>query len=158
MIICSVFQSVEFYVLASVIAAAIVAFLSGNSSKGPAREYLLAGVITMEELDDSPSVELICGEDGKVVLRRHGISGVDMSGAVSLAIEVIGFDVKIRERIVAGREHTEPINTASFILDFMGCEHYFISYESPLTSVSSPLFASLTLHNREGNRILKKLQ
>lgn len=158
MIICSILQSVEFYVIASVIAAAVVAFLGKNPAKGPAREYLLAGVITMEDGDDAPSVELICGEDGKVLLRRHGISGVDVSGAVSLAIEVVGFDVRIKERVVEGRDNSCPVNTASFILDFMGREHYFISYESPLTSASSSLFASLTLHNREGNRILKKLQ
>lgn len=158
MAICSIFQSVEFYVISSVIAAAVVALLGKNSYPGPARQYLLAGVITNEDEEFEPSVEFICCEDGTVILCRHGISGINTSGAVSLAIEVVGFDVKIKERVVEGRVDSEPINTASFILDFLGREHYFISYESPITSNSSSLFMSMTLNNREGNRIIKKLQ
>lgn len=158
MAICSIFQSVEFYVISSVIAAAVVALLGKNSSPGPARQYLLAGVITKEDEEFEPSVEFICCEDGSVILRRRGISGINTSGAVSLAIEVVGFDVKKMERVVEGKVESEHINTASFILDFLGREHYFISYESPVTTNSSSLFMSLTLNNREGNRIVKKLQ
>ncbi len=158
MIFCDIFHSVEFYVIASVAAAAIVAFLGRGSHKGPARQYLLAGVTITGEAGCEPSVELVCDEDGNVILHRRGITGVGESGAVSLAVEVVGFDVRIKERVVEGAHGGEPVTTASFILDFMGREHYFVSYESPLTSSASSMFASFNLHNRAGNRIVKKLQ
>ncbi len=160
MVLCSVFQTVEFYVIATVVAAAVVASLGRKKQSGPARQIILPGIITQEgNLSvDEPAIELICNDDGSVLLRRHGITGVDGSGAVSLAVEVVGFDVRIKERVAEGNLGVGLIDTAAFLLDFMGREHYFISYESPLTSTSSSLFASLTLHNCAGNRIYKKLQ
>lgn len=160
MLVTSIFQSVEFYVIAVVVAAAIVALLGRRPSDGPVRQYLLPGVISQEggESASSPGIELLCGDDGSVLLRRHGLKGVREDGAVSLAVEVKGFDVSITERVVAGREPWQPVDTASFILDFMGREHYFISYRSELSASESALFASVTLHNRPGNRVAKHLQ
>lgn len=40
----------------------------------------------------------------------------------------------------------------------MGREHYFISYRSENRNAESELFASLTLNNRPGNRVIKNLQ
>lgn len=116
---------------------------------------MLPGVLSLSDSPRRPSVELICCDDGSVILRRHGISGVTLSGAVSLAINVSGFDVKIKERTVAGkRGDTETVDTASFILDFMGAERYFISY----TAEDAGLFVALTLHNRPGIRVEKQMQ
>ena len=154
----SILQSVEFYVIAVVVAAAVVAFLGHKPQGGPARQYLLAGVISQEGVSDRPSIELLCGDDGSVILRRHGLRGVREDGAVSLADGGKGFDVRIIERVVPGREPWQPVDTASFILDFMGREHYFISYTSESRSSESDLFASLTLNNRPGNRVAKNLQ
>lgn len=154
----SVFQSVEFYVIAVVMAAAIVALSSRRPSMGPVRQVLLPGVITLEEpADTTPSIELLCGDDGTVLLRRHGLVGVNDTGAVSLAIEISGFDVKIKERIVPGRGPGEKVDTAAFILDFMGREHYFISYTAELTESQSNLFGSLTLNNQPGIHASKRL-
>lgn len=162
MILAGIFQSVEFYVIAAVMAAMIVALCARSDDRGPVREILLAGVISRERDDGNedadPSIELICNDDGSVVLRRHGLLGVYASGAVSLAIEVKGFDVKIRERVVPGRDDSgEPVYTASFILDFMAREHYFISYVSDSTPFATSQTASLTLSNRPGNRVEKRL-
>lgn len=158
MIAASVFQSVEFYVIAVVIAAAVVALSMRRPSGGPVREILLPGVISLEEGGTAPSVELICGDDGTVVLRRHGLTGVRSDGAVSLAIEVRGFDVRIQERVVGGYGYdAAPIDTASFLLDFMGREHYFISYTTAVSDTEPGHFASLTLHNRPGIRAVKPL-
>ncbi|MDE6118114.1 MAG: hypothetical protein K2G33_11480, partial [Duncaniella sp.] len=71
-----------------------------------------------------------------------------------LAITVRGFDVLIKERIVEGNPVDEMIDTASFVLDFMGEERYFISYSAEAYG----LFVALTLKNRAGNRIVKPLQ
>jgi len=153
-VLLSVFQTVEFYVIAAVIAAAIVAYSAKGSAGGPARQILLAGILTRAERHVSPMIELICNDDGTVVLRRYGVEGVTLSGAVSLAITVIGFDVKIKERIVEGKPDDEVVDTASFVLDFMGEERYFISY----TSESAGLFVATALKNRPGNHIVKSMQ
>lgn len=160
MLASSIFQSVEFYVIAVVVAAAVVALLGRRPSDGPVRQYLLSGVISQEGGDEvsAPRIDLLCGEDGSVILRRHGLKGVREDGTVSLAVEVKGFDVSITERVVPGREPWQPVDTASFILDFMGREHYFISYRCELSASESALFASVTLHNRPGNRVSKYLQ
>ncbi len=155
LILLSIFNSVEFYVITVVVAAAIIAYASGGNSGGPVRQYLLPGVLTMSDEGRSPAIELICCDDGSVVLRRHGLEGMTLSGAVSLAINVSGFDVKIKERTVPGkRGDSERIDTASFVLDFMGAEHYFISY----TAEDAGLFAAVTLHNRPGIRVVKAMQ
>lgn len=153
-VLLSVFQTVEFYVIAAVIAAAVVAYSAKSGHYGPARQILIPGVITESGRKVSPMIELICNDDGSVLLRRYGIDGVTISGAVSLAITVIGFDVKIKERIVEGKPEDEAIDTATFILDFMGNERYFISY----TSETAGLFAATALKNRPGNHIVKLMQ
>lgn len=163
-ILTGIFQSVEFYIIATVLAAMIVALCARGDNRGPVREILTAGVISRECGDNpapgaerEPAIEFLCLDDGSVILRRHGIRGVTDSGAVSLAMELKGFELKIRERTVAGRPDGEPIDTASFILDFMAPEHYFISYTSDLTEASTSLTASLTLSVRPGNRVEKRL-
>lgn len=155
LIILSIFNSVEFYVITVVIAAAVIAYASGGNGGGPTRQYLLPGVLAMTDEGRAPSIELICCDDGSVVLRRHGLEGMTLSGAVSLAINVVGFDVRIKERVVSGkRGDTETVDTASFVLDFMGAEHYFINY----TAEDAGLFAAVTLHNRPGIRVVKNMQ
>lgn len=162
LILAGVFQSVEFYVIAVTVAAMIVALCNGRGAPGPVREVLLAGVISREHErgDDEasrPEIELICCDDGQVILRRHGLAGVTASGAVSLAIEIKGFEVKIKERIVDGLPGDEPVDTASFILDFMAPERYFIMYKSELPTGAVTVAASLSLSNRSGNRVVKPL-
>lgn len=154
----SVFQSVEFYVIAVVVAAAIVALLGRRPSTGPARRYVFDGVTTLEESADAqPSIELTCLDDGTVALKRRGLRDVRQDGQVTIEAEVIGFDVRITERIVPGR-WPDPVDTALFNLPFMGREHYFISYTSPLSDSQEELFCSLTLLNRPGNRTARPLK
>lgn len=141
-------SSVEFYVYATLVAAAIVAFLARPSSRGEARQHLLAGELSNatgrnwgEIATVQPAISLIVRDDGAVVLFRHGIDGVSTSGAVSLAITVIGFDITIEERIVPGNDIDEPIDTATFVLDFLAPDRYHLKYNSSSTS----RFATTTL-------------
>lgn len=151
----SIFNSVEFYVIAVVIAAAVVALSASGKDSRPVRQHLLPGVLSHSDAPQPPSIELICCDDGSVMLHRHGLSGMTLTGAVSLAVSVKGFDVEIKERQVSGRAgDPDIVDTASFILDFMGCERYFISYRAD----DDGLFAALTLHNRPGIRALKTMQ
>ena len=134
-------HSTEFYVLATLFAAAIVAFLARPSERGEARQHLLAGELsnaTKRSWSDSnsvqPAISLIVRDDGAVVLFRHGVEGVSASGAVSLAVTVIGFDITIEERIVPGNNLDDPIDTATFVLDFLAPDRYHLKYNSQATS------------------------
>ena len=133
--------SVEFYVYATLVAAAIVVFLARPSSRGEARQHLLAGELSnasnrswSDSNSAQPAISLIVRDDGAVVLFRHGIEGVSSSGAVSLAITVIGFDITIEERIVPGNNLDDPIDTATFVLDFLAPDRYHLKYNSSATS------------------------
>lgn len=133
--------SVEFYVYATLVAAAIVAFLARPSSRGEARQHLLAGELSnasnrswSDSNSAQPAISLIVRDDGAVVLFRHGIEGVSSSGAVSLAITIIGFDITIEERIVPGNNLDDPIDTATFVLDFLAPDRYHLKYNSSATS------------------------
>lgn len=145
--------SVEFYVYATLVAAAIVAFLARPSERGEARQHLLAGELSNASGKDwsgssssQPTISLHVRDDGAVMLFRHGIEGVSTSGAVSLAVTVIGFDITIEERIVPGNNLDDPIDTATFILDFLAPDRYHLKYNSSTTS----RFAATTLLNRPG--------
>ena len=133
--------SVEFYVYATLVAAAIVAFLARPSSRGEARQHLLAGELSnasnrswSDSNSAQPAISLIVRDDGAVVIFRHGIEGVSSSGAVSLAITVIGLDITIEERIVPGNNLDDPIDTATFVLDFLAPDRYHLKYNSSATS------------------------
>ena len=147
------FNSVEFYVIATVVAAAIVLYFAQPSSRGEARQHLLAGNLSnasnrswSDNKSVQPAISLIVRDDGAVVLFRHGIEGVTISGAVSLAITVIGFDMTIEERIVPGNNLDDPIDTASFVLDFLAPDRYHLKYNSSSTSS----FVATTLLVRPG--------
>lgn len=150
-----IFQSVEFYVIAAFVAAAIIAFFSRPASRGVARQHLLAGNLTPDDDDIAcPSIHLHVNDDGSVTLTRRGVSGIGADGAVSLAVNVIGFDIEIQERQVAGLWPPQSAMQARFTLDFLARERYHLSYSSE----TAGLFAATSLHVRPGITIDKTLQ
>lgn len=156
MILYSIFQTPEFYVIVSVVAAAVIAAISLPERKGEVKLHLLAG--ELEEADSAAepgnsSLTLSVGPDNSVTLRRDGLSGVAMDGAVSLAVRVSGFDISIDERITPGSPYSPQAGCATFRLDFLAPEWYNIRYESEARSER----ASLTLHVREGIVVTKHL-
>lgn len=145
-------HTTEFYVIATLVAAAIVALLARPSSRGEARQHLLAGELSnasnrswSDTTTVEPSISFRVRDDGAVVLTRHGVDGVSTSGAVSLAITVIGFDISIEERIVPGNNMDDSIDTATFVLDFLAPDRYHIKYNSSATS----RFAATTILVRQ---------
>ncbi len=156
MILNGIFQTPEFYVIVSVVAAAVIAAISLPERKGEVKLHLLAG--QLEEADSaaepgSSSLTLSVAADNSVTLRRDGLSGVAMDGAVSLAVRVSGFDITIDERITPGSPYSPAAGSATFRLDFLAPEWYNIRYESEARSER----ASLTLHVREGIIVTKHL-
>lgn len=148
----SMFQSVEFYVLALLVAAVIVAFAVKPSARGEAKQYLLASTLLRCDVATT-EIELESMDDFTVRLVRRGVPDVTETGAVSLAVTVIGRDVTIEERIVFGRRQAEPVDTAVFVLDFLGCDRYHIVYKSEPTG----LLAATMFNNRPGYRVVKPL-
>lgn len=152
--------SVEFYVALAVVAAAIVALCVKPAGRGEARQYLLPGTLcgcaepqTMTADDEAGWVDISCNDDGTVALTRRGLRGMNASGALSLAITVIGFDVTIEERVAEPREAGEPTDMALFTLDFMGRERYHVKYNSEATGS----FVSFSLNNRPGLAFSRRL-
>lgn len=147
------FNTVEFYVILAVIAAAIVAFASKPAERGPAAEYLLAGILDDSRADMLPMLFLACREDGSVALTRQGVDCISDDGAVSLAVKVIGHDVAIEERLTTGRGLIQPCS-ANFLINFLPPGHYHIRYNSAKTG----LFVAFPLHVRPGITTSKLLQ
>ena len=156
-ILSSVFQTPEFYVIVSVIAAAVIAAVSLPERKGEVKLHLLAGELReADESADNPSpgaITFTVGAGNLVTLRREGLRGVSMDGAVSLAVKVSGFDITIDERVTPGSPYGQMAESATFTLDFLAPEWYHIRYESDSLSEH----ASLTLHVREGIVLTKRL-
>lgn len=155
----SVFDSIEFYVIAAVVASAVVGLCVRPSSKGEAVTRLLAGELSPasdDGADSTPSIELLVEEDGSVTLTRRGLDGmVHASGALSLVVNVAGFDISVEERLTPGRpaaDVPEPAE-ARFTLDFLGAERYHLRYYSEATGG----LAVTPLHVRPGIHIVKPL-
>ena len=145
----AIYTTIEFYVIAAVIAAAVLAMAGRRDNGHAARQLLLPMELRYSGEPREDAIELITLDDGNVLLRRHGLKGLGDRGAVSLAIEVKGFDVMINERRVEGGG--EPVDTADAVLAFMGRERYFINYRAE--SVDGVV--AFTFHNRDGMHVIK---
>lgn len=150
------FHSVEFYVILTLVAAAVLAVCARPSRRGAARQYFATAMLSapVESVGDEPHIEIFCRQDGGVAIVRRGLEHVYASGTVALAIEVIGFDVHIKERITAGNPADGPATEGVFLLDFFGPEWYHIKY----TADPSGRMAAFTLHVRPGLRTTHELK
>lgn len=145
MILLEVFyRTVEFYVLATFMAAAVLAYCVKPSRRGSAVQRFEQGWLTEGELDAEPALYIVCLDSGGVQIRRTGLPVTGASGAVSLAIEQIGFDLDCKERRVDGAG--APMREAVFVLTFLGSEWYHINYHDE----ASGRFAAFSLHVRPG--------
>lgn len=149
-----VIGTVEIYVVAVVIAAAVIALCIRPARGREGCQYLLAGVLcdSTEDAADVPYIAVECLDDGTVLLRRGGLSGKTDAGAVSLAVMVVGFDIRIEERMVE-KDGGQHVNTALFTLDFLASERYHLYYNSEPTASS----AAITLSNRPGMSVRREL-
>lgn len=146
----------EFYVICVVIAASVLGLCLRPSAKSEARQYLLGSQLyESEEEDQTPRIEIRVEPDYSVTLIRRGLIGLCSDGAVSLAVEVAGFDISIKERVVAGRMTAIPADTARFSFDFLAPELYHLRYS---TDFNGEEMASTPLRVRPGITIVKALK
>ena len=162
MILTGFFQTVEFFVIAALAAAAIVAYMCMPRSRGEAVTHTVGGELFDQGGDSDPADgEENCGEltvevrdDGAVVLTRGGIRGITASGAVSLAVTVIGFDVHIEERRTRGFSNDPHMDSSRFVLDFFAPEWYHIRYSYS----DEGEFCSFQLHVKPGIRMKRHIR
>ena len=150
------FNAGEFVVIAGAAAAAVVALSALPSRRGVAVLHTVAGDLSDSRADTPavPAIDVEVDANRRVIIRRTGIAGVGDTGAASLAVNVIGFDIEIEERLTRGRLPLERRDTAVFTLDFLGAERYHIRYNSEDAGV----FAAFTLPVREGIRVRRTLK
>lgn len=134
------FNSVEFYVILAVLAAAVVALASRPTSIGPVTEHLLAGILRGSNLEE-PGLDITCRSDGSVCIQRTGVDGLAENGAVSLAVKKKGQDLSIEERVTIGRGEPRGLTEAIFNIDFLPPGRYHVNYNSSDTG----LFCVFTL-------------
>lgn len=141
--------------IAGTVAAAAVALAALPSRKGAAVLHTVAGELSGsdEGREAKPSIDIRVDDNRRVHIVRHGLPDITDKGAASLAINVIGFDVVIEERLAHGRGWPN-IDTAEFVLDFFGPERYHVRYNSEDAGV----FTAFTLPVKEGIKIHRDLK
>ncbi|MDE6310393.1 MAG: hypothetical protein K2L96_01060 [Muribaculaceae bacterium] len=158
MILLSVFQSVEFYVIAAVMAAAVVAAAVKPRDKKPVVTRFYGGLL----LDDGPRAEgeaasilLQVDEDGReLVLERRGLTGVNLdSGAYSVVVSVSGFDIVIEERLTFGEPSGPHATGAEVRFESPGPERFHFLYRSDVLGRN----CAFTLSLRPGSRVEREL-
>ena len=147
------FNTIEFYVIAGALAAGAVAYAALPQRRGQGRQYLLAGELS-DTGDPQPAIDIEVDNRGRVHITRTGLPPVTDAGAVSLAINVTGFDIIIQERLTYGRGQA-AVDTARFTLDFLGPERYKIRYT---TDQDAGLLAAFTLNDTPGLRLHRELR
>ena len=148
MIAASLTGSMEFYVAAVFVAAAVICLASRPARKGPARTFLYAGEPGFGGTPSEARLTARVDESGRLEIYRYGLEGVSADGAYSLAVEIRGFDVTINERLTPG-SGTGCADMAKATLDCFGQERYHILYRSEATGRS----AAFSLRIAPGNRI-----
>lgn len=151
--ILSVFQTVEFYIISAFIAAAVIAAAAMPSRRSAARTFLYGGNLSDRNGPGEPAVTFIVETNGDVTVMRDGLDGITESGAYSIAVTIIGFDVTIEERLTPGRPADPAIYAGYTTMNCLGNERYHFHYKSEMTGRS----AAFQLNIRPGNRITRPL-
>lgn len=147
------FNTVEFYVILAVVAAAILALASRPDSLAPVKELLMACRLEDEAEHSAASVEMECQPNGLISIARRGVADICDGGAVSLAIKIKGRDMLIEERITQGRGLMRPSVSASCLLPFIRLERYHVVYNSSSTGQ----YVAFTFPAKPGIKVLRSL-
>ncbi len=159
-ILASVLTAVEWgatqwYVLLTVVAAAFIAACAWPKDKGRADQRLLAGELIDGPFSPVPVLRVEVFAGNRVQFSRIGVEGLTSSGADSLAVNRIGFDLSIKERVSAGYSNDPMVAGAYFEMDFLAPDEY---YHVHWIDEDSGLWTAFTLHVREGIVIERELK
>lgn len=132
----------------------MIGFTAMPSRRSAARNFLYGGDLITDAAPSVPGIVAMVGDDGVLTIYRFGLDGVGVSGAYSVAVTIIGFDVTIDERLTVGRRGEPPATAASVRIDCLGPERYHFHYRNEALGRS----AAFTLNLRPGNRIDRRLE
>lgn len=146
------FQTIEFYVISAVVAAAVIALMARPPHSGPAITRLLAPFIG-PDVDTSapPRLLITCDDHANLTITRTGLTG-NISD-LKIAVTVKGHDISIEESPISGPDGAYGSLSATFTIDFIGRDHYHMSY----TAAHQSLFAAASFTVTPGLRIDKPL-
>lgn len=152
-------HSPEFYVIMTVVAAAVLALCIRPSRREAAVTRTVSGWICPGDdsrpFDAPPRLEIECLRNGNVLLKRTDIAHLGVTGALTLQVTQIGFDLQIQEHLTPGAGLSEnSVEDAVFVINFLAPERYHIHY------VADPgdRFAAFTLHVRPGIKTAVELR
>lgn len=144
--------STEFYVIMLTLAALAVGLIVKPRDRGQAETTFATGVPGWDD-DVRPRLEFECRDNGDVIVRRYGLSGLTSAATVALAITRIGFDLTIEERVTPRwAEVVTEANMATFVIEGLARERYHVKYNSESYSV----FLTTGLVNRAGMRMVRE--
>lgn len=147
------FGSIEFYVVAVFVAAAVIGLAAMPRDKGEARTFLYAGGLAPDSTPSEAGILARVNDRGHLEIFRYGLESISMDGAYSLAVKVTGFDITIEERLTPGRRTGEEAATGFAEIDCLGSERYHIQYRSEATGRN----AAFSINIRPGNEVKRLL-
>ena len=145
----------QWYVILTVVAAAFIAACAKPKDRGRADQRLIPGNLVEGSPSPVPTLRVEVVPGGRVVFTRYGVEGLTSSGADSLSVNRIGFDLSIKERVSAGYPNDPVMAGASFEMDFLASDEY---YHVHWIDEESGLWTAFTLHVREGIVIERELR
>lgn len=121
-------MTTELYVIGTFVAAAVIALCVKPRNSGPATRHLVATRLSGSIPDPhSGWLTLTSHDNGTITIERTLNGEITDDGALSLTIDIIGFDINIQERRVVGAGSTNPTR-ATALIDFLAQERYHITY------------------------------
>lgn len=148
------YNTVEFYVIAGAVAAGAVAMVSLPKRCKHGVLHTLQGELSYSGDGAQPGLDVWVDDNRRIHIVRRGLPNVTDMGAVSLAVNHSGFDIVIEERLTFDRRGTDPVDTAEFVIDFVGPERYHIRYNSEDTSSMT----AFTIPVKEGLKMYRELK
>lgn len=141
----------EFYVIMTVVAAAVLALCIRPTRREAAVTRTVSGWICPGDAgrnaDADPCIEIECLNNGNVLLKRTDVEHVGVTGSMTLTVTQTGFDLQIEERLTVGAGLSEnSVEDAVFVFNFLAPERYHIHY----VAYPGDRFAAFSLHVRPG--------
>ncbi len=146
--------SIEWCVVAAVVAAAVLALCARPSGRGSAVTTFVEGtLVECGDGDDSGAwIHASVDDCGGVEILRTGLENIPMSSHLSLAVTRVGFDIELKEReAIAGGAPTA--RCVRFRLGGLGAERYHVVYRCERTKEC----AAFTIKIKPGIKIDKAL-
>lgn len=130
------FHSVEFYIILTVVAAAIIAVLARPSRRSAARSFLIPGQLLTSPTSSEPMVSVTVDDHANVHFLRTGICEITSSATLTLSATLIDHDLTLKQCVASGYANDPTVTAADYLIDFLGRDRYHIHYHDETTNLS----------------------